>query len=54
MKRSTLIKSFLGFYLGFMVTALFGANLSDWRWWVFVIPTILLTEWATREQSKEN
>jgi hypothetical protein len=54
MKKSTIISSLFGFYLGYILTALFGVGLSDWRWWIVILPSILLSTWAGNEQSKEN
>jgi hypothetical protein len=54
MKKSTIISSLLGFYLGYIPTALFGVGLSDWRWWIVVVPSILLSTWASNEKCKEN
>jgi hypothetical protein len=54
MKKSTIISSLFGFYLGYILTALFGVGLSDWRWWIVIVPSILLSTWASNEKCKEN
>jgi hypothetical protein len=54
MKRSTLVSAILGFYLGFMVTALFGSGITDLKWWLVVIPTILLSNWVCNEKLREH
>jgi hypothetical protein len=54
MKKSTLIAMFWGFYLGATITGMFGAGLMDARWWIVVIPTILLVQWEKRAYHDEN
>jgi hypothetical protein len=54
MKKSTLIGMFWGFYLGATITGLFGAGLSDPRWWIVVMPVIILTQWEKRTFNDEN
>jgi len=54
MKKSTLIGMFWAFYLGATVTGFFGAGLTDIRWWITVMPVILLTNWEKITYNKEN
>jgi hypothetical protein len=54
MKKSTLISAFWGFYLGSTITGLTGVGLSDLRWWIIVIPTVILVEWAKQTYNNEN
>ena len=54
MKRSVLIKMAAGFYLGAVPGILWGSTFTDWRWWLLVIPAILLFEAGARAQSEEN
>ena len=54
MKKSTLIGAFWAFYLGSMVTGLFGTGLTDIRWWLIVAPVIFLTTWEKITYNKEN
>lgn len=54
MKKSVIISALFGFYLGYMISMLFGLGLLDWRWWIIVGPSILLSNWACNEKCKEN
>ena len=53
MKKSTWIGALAGFYLGFTISLFFNVTYTDWRWWVMVIPTVLLMNWMADAKSKE-
>ena len=36
-----------GFYLA-CILALLGISLTDWQWWVAMIPMVILVEWKAR------
>lgn len=42
MKKHTIIGALAGFYLGFITSLFTNYGFFDWRWWVMVIPTIIL------------
>ena len=52
-KKSKFLKMLLGTYVGAATTFLFKVGFSDWKWWIFTLPTIFIMELAAREQSKE-
>lgn len=54
MKKSNLIGMFAGFYFGATLTAFTGIGLSDWRWYVIVLPTLLLFQWKENASKKED
>ena len=53
MKKSTWIGALAGFYLGFTISLFFGTGLTDWRWWVTVIPTIFLFQWLSNTKAND-
>jgi hypothetical protein len=49
-----LIRILYGAYLGGILSLLFDTNsFTDWRWWVVVIPTLLLAEWGFRVENED-
>jgi hypothetical protein len=54
MKKSNLIGAFAGFYFGAVLTALTEVGLSDLRWYIIVLPTILLFQWKENVSKNED
>ena len=54
MKPSTMIKAMAGFYLGAAPGILWGITYTDWRWWLLVMPTVILFSIADKTQREEN
>jgi hypothetical protein len=54
MKKSLLVKMIAGAYMGGAISLLFGTSLTEWKWWVFFLPTVVLYEIGAQIQSEEN
>jgi hypothetical protein len=54
MKKSNLIGMLWGFYLGATLTGLAGVRIFDVKWWIIIMPTILLVNWEKRTYKDED
>jgi hypothetical protein len=42
-----------GAYLGGSVGFFLGGSWNDWRWFVIIIPTLLLAEWGFNSENED-
>jgi hypothetical protein len=51
--KKRLIRILYGSYLGGSISMVFNVGILDWRWWIVLLPTVILAELGFRSENKD-